>query len=67
MRELGSFEELHYEKRLNGWREGIQLQDRASEVSRGWTVKNLRSHIKDFNLESNRKLLKEYKYSKFIF
>lgn len=67
VRELGTFEELHYEKRLEGLREGIWLQDYTSEVIRGRTVKDLRSHIKDFDLESIRKLLKEYKYSKFIF
>lgn len=52
MREPGTFEELHYEKRLEGWEKSIQLQDYTSEVSRDQTVKNLRGHVKDLVLRA---------------
>lgn len=58
MRERGTLEELHNEKRLEGWRENIQLPDSTSEVNRGQTLKNLIGHVKDFALEKEE-LLKE--------
>lgn len=46
MREFGTFEELHNEKGMEGWREGIQLQVSTSEVNRGQTPKSLRILLK---------------------